>query len=80
MIPYLDGGFLLVLLTRTSGTSLASVTLREITPPISINFLHQLQEENVLIRFQKDSDPGCRSMVMKGLGFGTTASAKASSR
>jgi len=67
MSPYLDGGFLLVLLTRTSGTSIASAILRKIPPPISINFLHQLQAENLLIRFQKDSNPELQTNGNEGL-------------
>jgi hypothetical protein len=67
MSPYLDGGFLLVLLTRTPGTSIASAILREIAPPISLNFLHQLQAENLLIRFQKDSNPDLQANGNEGL-------------
>lgn len=67
MSPYLDGGFLLVLLTRTAGTSIASAILREISPPISINFLHQLQAENLLVRFQKDQTPDLQINGNEGL-------------
>src|SRR5688500_10162314 len=67
MRPYLDGGFLLVLLTRTPGTSIASAILREISPPISINFLHQLQAENLLIRFQRDADVDLQKNGNEGL-------------
>ena len=67
MSHYLDGGFLLVLLTRTSGTSIASAILRKIPPPISINFLHQLQAENLLIRFQKDPNPNLQTNGNEGL-------------
>jgi hypothetical protein len=67
MNPYLDGGFLLVLLTRTHGTSIASAILRKIPPPISINFLHQLQAENLLIRFQNDPNPGLQINGNEGL-------------
>jgi hypothetical protein len=57
MNPYLDGGFLLTVIARASGTPIASSILREIPTPIPINFLHQLQVENLLVRFQKDPDP-----------------------
>ena len=67
MNPYLDGGFLLVLLTRTPGTSLASAILRKISPPISINFLHQLQAENLLLRFQQDANPDLQINGNEGL-------------
>jgi hypothetical protein len=67
MNPYLDGGFLLVLLARTAGTGVASAILRKIQAPISINFLHQLQVENLLIRFQKDSDPKLQANGNEGL-------------
>jgi hypothetical protein len=58
MKPYLDGGFLLVLLMRTPGTTIVSGILREVSPPVQINFLHQLQAENLLIRFQRDANGG----------------------
>ncbi|MGZ8939724.1 MAG: hypothetical protein ACXW32_10980 [Limisphaerales bacterium] len=67
MKPYLDGGFLLVLLTRTPGTSMASTILRKISPPIPIHFLHQLQAENLLIRFQRDSNPDLQTNGNEGL-------------
>lgn len=67
MIPYLDGGFLLVLLARSPGTQAASALLRTMTPPIVINFLHQLQVENLLIRFQKDADPSLQINGNDGL-------------
>jgi hypothetical protein len=61
MTPYLDGGFLLTLLAKTPGSPIASGLLRDIPTPIQINFLHQLQAENLLIRLQKDSDPSKQS-------------------
>ena len=67
MSPYLDGGFLLVLLTRTAGTSVASGILREISPPIGVNFLHQLQAENLLIRFQRDANVDLQRNGNEGL-------------
>jgi hypothetical protein len=57
MSPYFDGGFLLTLLAKTPGTPVASSLLREIPTPIQLNFLHQLQAENLLVRFQKDQNP-----------------------
>jgi hypothetical protein len=57
MNPYLDGGFLLSLLAKTPGTTVASGLLREISTPVPINFLHQLQAENLIVRFQKDPSP-----------------------
>jgi hypothetical protein len=67
MNPYLDGGFLLVLLTRTPGTSIASSILRQMSPPVPINFLHQLQAENLLIRFQRDPNPDLQINGNEGL-------------
>lgn len=61
MNPYLDGGFLLALLARLPGTSLASSLLRMIPAPIPLNALHQLQAENMLVRFQNDRDPKIRA-------------------
>jgi hypothetical protein len=60
MTPYLDGGFLLALIAKLPGTPVASEQLREIPAPIPLNFLHQLQVENLLIRFQKDRDAKIR--------------------
>ena len=57
MSPYLDGGFLLASLAKLPGTPIASSLVRAIPTPIPINFLHQLQAENMLLRFQKDRDP-----------------------
>jgi len=57
MKPYLDGGFLLALLARLPGTPIAANLLRSILPPVPINFLHQLQAENMLVRLQKDPNP-----------------------
>lgn len=57
MNPYLDGGFLLALLARLPGTPIAANLLRTMETPIPINFLHQLQAENMLVRFQKDANP-----------------------
>src|ERR1041385_8945082 len=54
MRPYLDGGFLLALLAKLPGTPIAARLLRALHPPVPINFLHQLQAENMLVRFQKD--------------------------
>jgi hypothetical protein len=56
MTPYLDGGFLLTLLAKTPGSPIASELLRNAPTPISINLLHQLQAENLLIRMQRDAD------------------------
>ena len=51
MSPYLDGGFLLTLLVKTGGTATANRLLRG-HAPIALNFLHQLQAENLLIGLQ----------------------------
>lgn len=60
MTPYLDGGFLLSLLAKVPGTPLAARFLRAIETPVSINFLHQLQAENMLLRFQSNESPPLR--------------------
>jgi hypothetical protein len=49
---YLDAGFLLTLLVRAPGRQLASQLLKEIETPIALNFLHQLQTENLLVNLQ----------------------------
>ena len=55
MIAYLDAGFLLTLLIRTPGSSLAQAVLRRLHAPFQLNFLHQLQVENLLARTQLSS-------------------------
>ena len=67
MKPYLDGGFLLVLLTQTHGTQAASSILQDLSPPLEINFLHQLQAENMLIHFQKSSADNLQLGGSRGL-------------
>lgn len=61
MKPYLDAGFFLALLVKVPGTPTAASLLREISPPIPINSLHQLQAENMLIRLQKDPNPNLQT-------------------
>ena len=61
MNPYLDAGFLLALVAKLPGTSVASNLVRTIPAPISLNALHQLQVENMLVRFQHDRDPKIRA-------------------
>ena len=48
MTPYLDAGFLLTLLIPTNGTAVARHVLRDVRAPFDLNFLHQLQAENLL--------------------------------
>ena len=68
MKPYLDGGFLLVLLTRTPATSIASAILRQISPPIQINFLHQLQADGLALLLALQ--PACYQQVIVSARFG----------
>jgi len=48
MTPYLDAGFLLTLLVKSSGNVVACHVLNEVAAPFGLNFLHQLQAENLL--------------------------------
>ena len=57
MTPYLDAGFLLTLLVPTAGSSSANRLLRRASAPFTMNFLHQLQVENILLSFEKSEDP-----------------------
>src|SRR5256885_359667 len=47
MTAYLDAGFLLTILVRTSGTHISHALVRQ-EAPFTINLLHQLQAENFL--------------------------------
>jgi hypothetical protein len=57
MIPYLDAGFLLALLVHGNESYVAMEVLGSFDAPFALNFLHQLQAENLLVRLQKDKDP-----------------------
>ncbi len=48
MTPYLDAGFLLTLLVKSRGNAVAHQLLRRVETPVTLNFLHQLQAENLL--------------------------------
>jgi hypothetical protein len=56
MTAYLDAGFLLTLLIRTPGSLLAQNILGRLDAPFQLNFLHQLQAENLLARTQLSGD------------------------
>ena len=58
MTPYIDAGFLLTLMFPTDGTAAANQVLRSVTAPFALNFLHQLQAENLLKRMEKSSESG----------------------
>ena len=54
MTPYLDAGFLITLLIRTPGSRAAREALHRFQAPFFLNFLHQLQIENFLVRGQTE--------------------------
>ncbi len=54
MTPYLDAGFLITLLIKTSGSRAAREALHRFQAPFFLNFLHQLQIENLLVRGQTE--------------------------
>ena len=55
-------------------------SVREIEPPVTINFIHQLQVENMLVRFQKEADPDLRVNGNEGVStFGITTRRRVSS-
>ena len=66
MSPYLDAGFLLTLLVPTHGSALANQLLRHSDAPFELNFLHQLQAENLLRRMELSSDPARQIAGRKG--------------
>jgi hypothetical protein len=66
---FVDGGFLLAIVAKLPGSPIASKLLQTIPAPIPLNFLHQLQAENLLIRFQQNGDPEVRAAGNQGLRF-----------
>lgn len=57
MQAYLDAGFLLTsIIPTTHGSRIATGLLRDIGAPFGLNFLHQLQVENLLVSLQKSSN------------------------
>lgn len=67
MTPYLDADFLLHLLLRTRETERATHLLREIDGPVVLNYLHQLQAENLLMRQIRSPDPASQEAGHAGL-------------
>ncbi len=65
MSPYLDAGFLLTIFVKASGTSVAHGLLRQ-SAPFSINSLHQLQTENLLVSLRHSFDPNRQTVAVEG--------------
>lgn len=66
MTPYLDAGFLLTLLVPTEGSPIANRLLQRLPAPFTLNFLHQLQAENLLVNLQKSDDSARQTAGLKG--------------
>jgi hypothetical protein len=66
MQPYLDVGFLLTVLVRTDGAPAANRILRRLGAPFVVNFLHQLQVENLLVSCQKSAAPERQALGNEG--------------
>ncbi len=66
MLPYLDAGFLLTVLIHTDGSAVAGQVLRGFNAPFLLNFLHQLQAENLLVNFQKSGQPERQALGNEG--------------
>jgi hypothetical protein len=66
MTPYLDAGFLLTLLVPADGSALAHRVLRRGSAPFALNFLHQLQAENLLVGLEKSDDPARQTAGLQG--------------
>ena len=56
MPAYLDAGFLLTVIIPTRGSPIANDLLRELGAPFLLNFLHQIQLENLLATLQKSQE------------------------
>jgi len=69
MIPYLDAGYLLTLLVKTSGSPLANEWMRRAEPPFALNALHQLQAETFLLQLQKSQSSGERARGAEATRF-----------
>ncbi len=66
MTPYIDVGFLSVLLIKTPGRGTAWRTLQRFHPPYRLNYLHHLQIENLLARCQLDADDHVKTVGLEG--------------
>jgi hypothetical protein len=65
MTPYIDAGFLATLVIRTPGSPMAWRQVEDFNAPIPLNFLHQLQIENMLVRLQTDKDAGVQRKALE---------------
>ena len=66
MTPYIDGGFLSSLLVKTPGRKLAWRMLQRFNPPYPLNYLHELQVENLFTRCQLDPDAKVKTVGLEG--------------
>lgn len=67
MQAYLDAGFLLTAIIQTTrGSSVACQLMRELEAPFFLNYLHQLQIENLLVSLQKSSERNRQTIGNKG--------------
>jgi hypothetical protein len=66
MTPYLDAGFLITLLIKTPGSRHAREALRRCPAPFFLNFLHQLQTENFLVRGQTEGTAEEQRAALEG--------------
>ena len=80
MTPYIDVGFLSVLLVKTPGRRVAWRTLQRFPPPYPLNYLHHLQIENLLVRCQLDSDDKVKAVGLEGARLWKSYTAEASSK
>src|SRR5262249_50741172 len=66
MTPYIDVGFLSTLLIKTPGRKSAWRNLHRFDPPYTLNLLHHLQIENLLVRCQLDPDDRIKITGLEG--------------
>jgi hypothetical protein len=66
MIPYLDAGCLITLIIKAPGSRHAREAIRRFQAPFVLNFLHQLQIENFLVRGQTEGGAAEQRAALEG--------------
>jgi len=66
MTPYVDVGFLSTLLIKTPGRKIAWRNLHRFSSLYTLNLLHCLQIENLLVRCQLDPDDSIKTTGLEG--------------
>ncbi|HEX7859760.1 MAG TPA: hypothetical protein VF773_05500 [Verrucomicrobiae bacterium] len=69
MTPYLDAGFLITLLVKTNGTSVANETLPKVEMPCRITRFHELQAKTFLVQYLFSGDSVKQGAAENGLNL-----------